>query len=251
MQVTLPERSGVRRLPRERSGQIINRIIEVTSNTLAAVRTSATSLARAVIAQPTLAAVAVRVKKSVAIPAPIIDTTADQPSQTRRTEKAIVDKSPRLYWYIVIAWIALLATTLLPLYHAVLSAEASGWPTTVLVILSTLFIAYFWLNGMKDLVYTLYYHLFGSQLIRAQSPALQRRYHGRRVPKVVLVYCTYNDFNAASLSASMEQRYPHYEVVILDDSTKPEYWRRWMPSPPSMGCKLSGAKTMKGLRRVI
>ena len=43
------------------------------------------------------------------------------------------------------------------------------------------------------------------------------------MPRVALLYVTCNDFSAESLSASIIQDYPNYDVVILDDSSKPDY----------------------------
>ena len=42
-------------------------------------------------------------------------------------------------------------------------------------------------------------------------------------PRVLLLYCTCNDFNAAALSACRKQDYPNFKTVILDDSNKFEY----------------------------
>ncbi|HYN95473.1 MAG TPA: glycosyltransferase family 2 protein [Pilimelia sp.] len=89
----------------------------------------------------------------------------------------------------------------------------------ILAAASGLFIAYFWLNGTKDIVYTLHYHLVD----RRTAGAVPRRADRRWTPKVVLVDCTCNDFSADSLLRSMRQRYANVETVILDDSRKPEY----------------------------
>jgi cellulose synthase/poly-beta-1,6-N-acetylglucosamine synthase-like glycosyltransferase len=132
-------------------------------------------------------------------------------------------KSPTLYCVILTVWLLLLATTAPALLSAVTSALHHSLVDGLLVVISTLFIAYFWLNGTKDLVYTLYYHLLHSAADLPHKAEWPRRYGVQNRPKVVMVYCTYNDFNAESLLASMEQNYPNCEVAILDDSTKPEY----------------------------
>ena len=130
-----------------------------------------------------------------------------------------MSKSPRVYLIILAVW-AVLLTLLLPTsYHQAQRATEGGWPVVVLVVTSAVFIAYFWLNGTKDIVYTLYYHLVAARRHRP-VPA---RGTGGRPPRVVLVYCTCNDFSADSLARSMRQRYDNYQTVILDDSTKPEY----------------------------
>ena len=93
----------------------------------------------------------------------------------------------------------------------------------ILMGLSTIFIMYFWLNGVKDLVYTLFYFI---QRKKFQLPALGlwRQKHGNNADKkVVAVYCTFNDFSRDSLEACMHQDYPNVEFVILDDSTQESY----------------------------
>lgn len=41
-------------------------------------------------------------------------------------------------------------------------------------------------------------------------------------PKVVVIYCYYNEFDARALRKSIKQNYNNYEFALLDDSTKPE-----------------------------
>ncbi len=130
-----------------------------------------------------------------------------------------MSKSPRVYLVILAVWAVLFAFLLPTSYGQAVRASQAGWPVVVLAVTSAVFIAYFWLNGTKDIVYTLYYHLVAA---RRPSPVPRRR-AGGRPPKVVLVYCTCNDFSADSLLRSMRQRYDDVEVVILDDSSKPEY----------------------------
>jgi len=127
-------------------------------------------------------------------------------------------KSPRIYLIILGCWSVLLAALLETSFDQIGAAGRAGWPVVTLVVASTAFIAYFWLNGTKDVVYTLYYHLVSA---RRDRPVPRRRLAAQ--PRVVLVYCTYNDFSADSLVRSMRQDYGNYEVVILDDSSQPEY----------------------------
>ncbi|MEU8230930.1 glycosyltransferase family 2 protein [Actinoplanes sp. NPDC048967] len=127
-------------------------------------------------------------------------------------------KSPRLYLIILGGWSVLLAALLETSLDQLDAAGRAGWPIVTLVVASTVFIAYFWLNGTKDVVYTLYYHLVSA---RRSRPVPHRASAAQ--PRVVLVYCTCNDFSADSLLRSMRQDYGNVEVVILDDSSKPEY----------------------------
>lgn len=106
---------------------------------------------------------------------------------------------------------------------SVFDAENHGLLVLILMGLSTVFIMYFWLNGVKDLVYTLFYFI---QRKKFQLPALGlwRQKHGNNADKkVVAVYCTFNDFSRDSLEACMHQDYPNVEFVILDDSTQESY----------------------------
>lgn len=132
-------------------------------------------------------------------------------------------KSSLLYILILLAWFTLAASTFMPLIHAITRSESRGWIVTTLVIMSTLFIIYFWLNGIKDLIYTFYYYLRRKRFHLPRDGEWRLKHGSIADKKVVAVYCTYNDFNAESLLACMNQNYPKTEFVILDDSTKPEY----------------------------
>lgn len=133
-------------------------------------------------------------------------------------------KSPLLYYFALAVWAGLLVGTLTPLLVAIQQSESHGLLTMSLVVTSTLFIAYFWLNGVKDLVYTLYYYLFRNKLTQTPPEGLWRKTHGMQASKkVTMVYCTCNDFNAESLLACMNQDYNNYDVVILDDSRQTKY----------------------------
>lgn len=132
-------------------------------------------------------------------------------------------KSPSLYVVILMSWAALIVATCIPLISTVMDSETHGPLVLSLMGLSTLFIMYFWLNGVKDLVYTLFYF---NQRKKFKLPALGlwRQKHGNNASKkVVAVYCTYNDFSPDSLEACMHQDYPNIEYVILDDSTEDSY----------------------------
>lgn len=138
-----------------------------------------------------------------------------------------MSKSPRLYFLILFLWVCLIGATILPLLQEINHSEQHGLAVAALVTTSTLFIGYFWLNGTKDLAYTLYYHLSRKKLhLVPESNAWQKR-HGRVASAhVVMIYCACNDFAPESLEKSMVQDYPNKEVVILDDSTKPEHMSR-------------------------
>lgn len=132
-------------------------------------------------------------------------------------------KSSQLYLFILAAWCGLIVLASWPLLYVIQRSEQFGAFVICLVTMSTLFILYFWLNGIKDVIYTLYYYAKRHKFI-LPADGLWREKHGNAADKkIVAVYCTYNDFNAASLAASMTQDYPGVTYVILDDSTDPAY----------------------------
>jgi cellulose synthase/poly-beta-1,6-N-acetylglucosamine synthase-like glycosyltransferase len=131
-------------------------------------------------------------------------------------------KSPLLYFLVIFLWIGLIAATLTPLLTEIKNSEQHGWLVASLVTASTLFIGYFWLNGTKDLAYTVYYYLRRRKLHTIPAQHLWQQKYGRVArAKVLMVYCACNDFAPESLSKSMKQDYPNKQVVILDDSSDP------------------------------
>lgn len=127
-------------------------------------------------------------------------------------------KSPRVYLIILSIWLAILIPAVPAMAHVVSAAARAHWYLGALTVASALFVTYFWLNGTKDIVYTLYYHL----VQRPRPVDIPGRDRAGAAPKVVLLYCTCDDFDGPSLRRSMAQRYDNFEVVILDDSNKPE-----------------------------
>lgn len=127
-------------------------------------------------------------------------------------------KSPVLYLFILGVWALLMIPLLMDTAPLVVDAIRHNVVIGVLVGMTVAFISYFWLNGVKDVAYTLYYHLWYKN--RVPLPPARR---SKSKPLVLLVYCTCNDFNGESLLASMQQNYANYRTVILDDSSDPDY----------------------------
>lgn len=133
-----------------------------------------------------------------------------------------LEKSPTVYYLILAVWAVIFGLALPGLVGAVFVAgEAGGTLYGVIAAMSAIFIGYFWLNGTKDFVYTAFFHL----RMRGRATPVPPRNRTTQ-PAVVMVYCTCNDFCPESLRRSSMQDYGNYEVVILDDSTKPEYLER-------------------------
>ena len=127
-------------------------------------------------------------------------------------------KSGNLYLTILGAWVALLAIAAPSLLDAISVARKGGPPVFGLVLVCTLFIAYFWLNGTKDVVYTIWYRAQRYSMLAAAPRIVPTA----KSPRVLLLYCTCDDFDGLSLLASMRQNYDNFETVILDDSQRRE-----------------------------
>ncbi len=102
-------------------------------------------------------------------------------------------------------------------------AIQAGPGVAAMVIASTGFIAYFWLNGLKDLVFVLYFQRHRRELLSAPAPSSIPAASG---PRVLLLYTTCDDFDEDSLWRSMSQTYPGCCTLILDDSKTAEYLER-------------------------
>lgn len=131
-------------------------------------------------------------------------------------------KTPSLYWVTLLAWALLFGGATYSTLPLMQDALQKSTTVGVLVITTMCFIGYFWLNGLKDVFYTLLYH------VRLKGHVTLPQLHiwqsvWPTAPRIVMVYCTCNDFNEMSLEKSMAQDYSNFEVVILDDSSKSEY----------------------------
>lgn len=142
-------------------------------------------------------------------------------------------KKPTLYIIVFAVWAgcaALLAFCLAQMIPAVAGEPWRRGLIIALLSLNTAILAALWLGSIKDLVFSLAYALRRKALVRA----LQRQAaEGERalaeaaepLPRVLLLYCTCNDFNEQALSRCRRQNYGNFKTVILDDSTDPAYKR--------------------------
>ncbi len=93
---------------------------------------------------------------------------------------------------------------------------------TVLIAFNSIFLSYFWLNGVKDLIYVVWY-IFAKKHLSKQYYDIINTDVSRAIDRILLVYCTCNDFDGNALRACLRQKYQNYDVVILDDSSSPAY----------------------------
>lgn len=124
---------------------------------------------------------------------------------------------------IIILWIHFFKSFInLPFYSGTNITTVLKVFATILLVFNSIFISYFWLNGVKDFIYVVWYYIFKQKL--------QRKYHdiintdtSNADDKILMVYCTCNDFDEKSLLQSMEQDYTNIRIVILDDSNDEKY----------------------------
>lgn len=126
-------------------------------------------------------------------------------------------KSARLYIVILLGWAGLMC----PLAVVARPVAATAWHRNaaigVLMVVAMMFISFFWLAGVKDVAFAVAYRV----RLAGGFPLPGTRGAGWQ-PSVGLLYCTCNDFSAASLLESMRQDYSRCCAIILDDSAKPE-----------------------------
>ena len=151
----------------------------------------------------------------------------------KKQEKNVMKKSAALYIVMLIIW-TILAVVLW--YNFALSLKnvpfkngitnpgtARKICATVLLALNGIFISYFWLNGVKDFIYVVWYYVNRSRLVKRHKELFDTNVTDENA-KVLLIYCTCNDFDGKSLLKSIErQTWKNTETVILDDSNDDKY----------------------------
>ncbi len=92
-----------------------------------------------------------------------------------------------------------------------------------LLAVNTLVFAILWFGSIKDLIFSVSYALLHKSLNKKYAEVKDIEIDPQNAPRVLLLYCTCNDFNQTALSSCIKQNYPNFKTVILDDSNKFEY----------------------------
>lgn len=134
-----------------------------------------------------------------------------------------ITTKPTMYIILLSSWLLLITSVMPAFYDTIITAinySSVFKPIIVcLVILNALFISYFWLNGLKDIVYVMTYYIN-----RKTYPLrFRKNIFINKHKKVLLLYCTANDFVPECLLESMQQDYHNFETIILDDSSDEQY----------------------------
>ena len=148
-----------------------------------------------------------------------------------KQNRDVMRKSPALYLTMLGIWTAL--TILLwmnfvpnlinvPFYQGKTVSAGVQIAARVLLAFNGIFISYFWLNGVKDFLYVIWYYIFRKRMLKRYEDVIDTDISDAK-DKVLMAYCTCNDFDGNSLEESMKQTYPYVTTVILDDSTEESY----------------------------
>lgn len=151
----------------------------------------------------------------------VITDTGEFPAvkeeKQRPRHRRLNTRTSALYVLIVACWVALSAVTMPSFISVIQAGFRQNTAIGVTAVITTIFVEYFWLNGIKDVLYPFAFRLtpWREQEVPPRSSTT--------MPLVGLIYVTCNDFSASALTASVRQDYGNCEVVICDDSSKPEY----------------------------
>lgn len=143
----------------------------------------------------------------------------------KRTYAKLMKKKPTLYVIILCAWAGCVALLGFAFVRVVLglgdySAVKKGFIIALLAV-NTLVLAALWFGSLKDFVFSVGYAVLRKKLGKKYAEVKEVPIDPQNAPRVLLLYCTCNDFNAAALSACRKQDYPDFKTVILDDNSDP------------------------------
>lgn len=131
-------------------------------------------------------------------------------------------KSSLVYRLIILTWCLLMIVSYKSLILDVESNFlAKKYFVTLLLFLNVLFISYFWLNGMKDVIYVIVYHLNQKKWLIQEKSIL--KINNLKKVKIALLYTTKDDFSSKCLDKCRKQNYTNCQTFILDDSQDAEY----------------------------
>ena len=138
-------------------------------------------------------------------------------------------KSSTLYKIVFLLWTLCVGLLGFGTYRIIVGLE--GYSPVVrgfiiaLLCLNSCILASLWFGSVKDFVFSLAYALYGKKLCRRYEEVERFRNIPLPEPRVLLLYCTRNDFNQEALSLSMKQKYKNFATVILDDSDQASYMK--------------------------
>ncbi len=165
---------------------------------------------------------------------------------------ASMQKSPTVYAFILMVWLICSCFLWIVSGKLIISLFEGGRYELNYVIMAILLTAnalalsYMWLGSVKDFMFSLLFLIFGKKLMKRYDDIVHSELQG--TPRVLLLYCTCNDFNENALRKSMAQKYDNFDTIILDDSSKEEYKTRIDEFSKATGAKVVRRKDRKGFK---
>lgn len=136
-------------------------------------------------------------------------------------------KKPTIYILIILVW--LVCVGLLFYFTARIISKFDFKNITVkqvfiiiLLCLNSLSLACLWFGSVKDFTFSVSYLILHRRIAKKYKEIDNGSYEIAS-PKVLLLYCTCNDFNSNALEKCMNQDYTNFKTIILDDSSKKEF----------------------------
>ena len=165
-----------------------------------------------------------------------------------------MQKKPTVYWIILCVWsvcsLLLFLASGSIVYRFLSGREITAKTVTVsaLLIANAIMLAYMWLGSVKDFLFSLVFLCRKKHIMKKYDAIIHSEVDLSNPKKVLLLYCTCNDFNDKALQSCMEQDYPNFETVILDDSTKQEYIQKIDAFAQKTGATLVRRENRKGFK---
>ncbi len=135
------------------------------------------------------------------------------------------EKKPTLYLVLLIT-VGILLTLIFPnIISDWKLAESYNYTIVIRIflILNTVFLCCFWISGFKDIMYVIFYYIYRKKFDTIEEDLFKNARPLDHEPKILLLYCTCNDFMPECLYTSMQQEYRNFETYILDDSSDEKY----------------------------
>lgn len=130
-----------------------------------------------------------------------------------------------MYIVMLFSWAILLSFFIPSVIYEYQIANTDNIYILTLLTLNAFFISYFWLNGTKDIVYVVFFYVFKKRIF-SYSERIKNQKKCFSNAKVLLVYCTCNDFEESSLKKCIKQSHKNTKTIILDDSDDIGYQNR-------------------------
>ena len=171
-------------------------------------------------------------------------------------KRDVMRKSPALYITMLLIWVCLAVFLWwnflpkiieVPFFVGKRVSVGMQIGARILLTFNGVFISYFWLNGVKDFIYVIWYYIFRKKMYARYYDVIETDVSGVK-DKVLMAYCTCNDFDGRSLEESMRQSYPFVTTVILDDSTTAEYKKAVDEFAQKHGVAVVRRKDRKGFK---